>query len=72
MTKAEQALELWQRWNQVYQQVTAEMYTGRESFQQLEQKLDCADQLRQKAQKLTSHYRRQKAGFDFPAAGALR
>jgi hypothetical protein len=64
MNKTDQALQLWQRWNQTYEQVTADMFDGRDNFAQLEQKLDWADQLRQKAQRLTRQCRRQKAGFE--------
>ena len=50
---AEEALAMWLRWNSVYEQVTAAMFTRRSNLQQLHEMLDLADDVRRKAVSLT-------------------
>jgi hypothetical protein len=47
--RAVEILNLWLRWNAVYENVTAAMFERRLSQQELQESMDLADQLRQKA-----------------------
>jgi hypothetical protein len=51
--RAREALSLWVRWNEVYQQVTAAMFDQRQNLEQLQQTMDLADELRRQAVRLT-------------------
>src|SRR5262249_11373062 len=51
--RAAEALNLWLRWNGVYEKVTTAMFEQRLSQSQLQESMDLADQLRQKADQLT-------------------
>jgi hypothetical protein len=51
--RAAEALNLWLRWNAVYENVTTAMFERRLNQQQLQESMDLADQLRQKAVQLT-------------------
>jgi len=51
--RAAEALNLWLRWNAIYENVTTAMFEQRLSQSQLQESMDLADQLRQKAVELT-------------------
>ena len=50
---AEEALAAWQRWNAVYEQVTAAMFDRSANLQELQNTLDLADEMRRNAVRLT-------------------
>jgi hypothetical protein len=51
--QALEILNLWLRWNAVYENVTAAMFERRVSQEQLQESMDLADELRRKAIQLT-------------------
>ncbi len=49
-----EALELWLRWNSMYERVTELAYDGRENQQHLEDLMDQMDQIRRRAVNLSA------------------
>ncbi len=52
-SRANAALSLWLRWNEVYEQVTKAMFDQRRDLAQLQQTMDLADELRRQAVAMT-------------------